>query len=287
MIAKQEKTSVPFLKNSVIALIGTGFISFLNYLFHLITARLLAPPQYGLLQSFIALTYFSGVFAGGLSFSIIHQTASIPKNLIWPTIKSLEKKLLRVSFLFFLGFLLLSPIIKNFLHLEKINNLFIFSLNFIFFLLPTIYLSIFQGRLKFLEFSFLGILGALVKITLASLLILAGLQVEGALIGIITASIIIILVGRSLVTRYWQKPFKEVKKIEKKNLIHGFWKYSFLTLTTNLFLVSLYSSDILLVRHFFSSSIAGIYSAVAVLGKIIFFAASSILLVAFPSFIKY
>ena len=45
---------------------------------------------------------------------------------------------------------------------------------------------------------------------------------------------------------------------------------------------SLYSSDVILVKHFFSSHDAGIYAALSTLGKIIFFAAGPIGAVMFP-----
>ena len=47
-------------------------------------------------------------------------------------------------------------------------------------------------------------------------------------------------------------------------------------------ITSLYSSDVILVKHFFSSHDAGIYSAISTLGKIIFFGVGPIGSVMFP-----
>jgi O-antigen/teichoic acid export membrane protein len=47
-------------------------------------------------------------------------------------------------------------------------------------------------------------------------------------------------------------------------------------------ITSLYSTDIILVRHFFDAKSAGLYAALAILGKIIFYASSAVPAVLFP-----
>ena len=47
-------------------------------------------------------------------------------------------------------------------------------------------------------------------------------------------------------------------------------------------MTSLYSTDVILVRHFFPGYEAGLYASLAVLGKIIFYASSAIAVVIFP-----
>jgi O-antigen/teichoic acid export membrane protein len=54
------------------------------------------------------------------------------------------------------------------------------------------------------------------------------------------------------------------------------------TLLSLLGITSIYTTDIILVRHYFSSYDAGLYASLAILGKIIFYASSSVALVLFP-----
>jgi O-antigen/teichoic acid export membrane protein len=58
--------------------------------------------------------------------------------------------------------------------------------------------------------------------------------------------------------------------------------FSIPTFLTLLGLTSLYSFDIVLVRHFFTPGQSGLYSAIATLGKVIFYASSAVTLVLFP-----
>ena len=47
-------------------------------------------------------------------------------------------------------------------------------------------------------------------------------------------------------------------------------------------LAILFNSDVILVKHFFSQEVSGIYSSLAIIGRILFFGSSSISLVLFP-----
>jgi len=61
-----------------------------------------------------------------------------------------------------------------------------------------------------------------------------------------------------------------------------FFGFSTPVMLATLSLTSLYSSDVILVKHFFPSFEAGLYSAVSVLGKIVFFASGVVPAVMFP-----
>lgn len=278
-------TSHLLFKGAFIVFLGNGLAGFLNYLYHLAAGRLLAPAQYGLLESFIALSYFLGVLAGPLSFSVIQFTGSLKENLIWPMVSRLERIFIKLGLGLWLGLLALFPVIKAFLHLEKFGSFTIFSAYLVLLLLLVIYQSVLQARLKLIAFSSVGVFVVLAKLIFASLFIFIGWQTIGALGGMLAGAIAAVILGRWLVVKHWQATASSpTNKIDLKS---GFWGYSLLSLVTNLALVSIYSTDILMVRHFFSPDLSGIYSAVSVLGKTIFFAAGSILMVAFPLFVKF
>ena len=59
-------------------------------------------------------------------------------------------------------------------------------------------------------------------------------------------------------------------------------KYSFPVLIALFTLTTLYNFDVLLVKHFFSESDAGLYTSASLIGKIVFFASLSIVMVMFP-----
>lgn len=281
---KVKLTKNHLFKGSFIVLLGNAVANFFNYLYHLLTGRLLTPSQYGLLQSLIALTYFLGVFVSSFSFVVINIIGQAKKAEVHLKIKWLEKKALVFTLLFWLFFLSLFPLFQKFLHLKRFLVYFFFTLPVLFSFFSTLYQSVLRAKLEFTKFSFTIILATFVKLVSALILIIAGWQVIGALSGLIIASIAGMVLGWHWVKNLWPEIPRTIKSLNFKT---NFWNFSLLSFVTNFSLVSLYSTDILLVRHFFSPYKAGLYSATAVLGKIIFFAATAVLLVVFPLFVKY
>lgn len=286
MLVKLKKLLKDSLwRGSVIVLIGNILASFFSYLYHLISGRLLSPQQYGLLESLIALTYFSGVFSQSFSFAVINILSRRRQSLILSTVNLLEKKAIWLSIYLWLLTMLFFPILKTLLHLPSFFIYFLFSLQALIAFLPTVYLSSLQARLKFMAFSGLSIIQTAIKVVFAWFFILLGWQAGGAYGGFLMQGIIGIILGISIVNHYWSNRIQKNEPTIKEELnIGSFFSLSFVC---NLALTSLFSTDILLVRHYFNLYQAGIYSAGSVLAKIIFFVANAILLVAFPLFSKH
>ncbi len=284
MLNLKQLIKSPLLKNSFIVLTANLLANFFNYLYHFLTGRLLAPQQYGLLQSLIALTYLMGVIINSFSLAVIKTMGQKDKINPWLKVKWLEKISFKLSIFFWLFFMILFPVFKQLLHLQNFTIYFIFTLPLLLAFFSILYQSILRAQLKFIRFSVLGILATLIKTASALILILLGGQIFGALAGFLMANLVIVWLGWS-----WVKRLIPASKPSPSWSNNNFWNFSLLTLLTNLFLTSLYSTDIILVRYFFSDSDleSGLYAATAVLGKIIFFTASSVLLVSFPLFIKY
>jgi O-antigen/teichoic acid export membrane protein len=285
MVKKIKKLLQNFLfKGSLIVLSGNLVGSFINYLYHLIVGKLLVPEQYGLLTSFITLTYFTGILAGAFSLAIVNLISPLDNKKVIPTVKTIEKYFIKISLISWLITLFIYPVIKVFLHITDFSIYFIFSFQIFFSFLMIIYQAVLQGKLKFIKFSLLGVWASLLRIITAVGLIYLGFKAAGALAGLALAALGVIILGRFFIFNDsdYKTGIKTVSKLKT-----SFWQYSSLTLITNIALISIYSSDVLLVRHFFSSFESGIYAAASMLAKIIFFASNSLLIVAFPLFIKY
>jgi len=270
-------------KGSVIVLAANIVANFFNYLYHFISGRLLSVSDYGLLQSLIALNYFLGVLIGAFSFVVINIVGQVKDSGVFWRVKLLEKKSIILSLFCWLAFLLLFPLLKSFLHFESFLVYFVFTLPVLLSFLPTLYQSALRGQLKFTEFAVINILSTFAKTLFCLVLILAGWKILGALASIFISSIVAVCLGWWWVRKIWPKG-KEVKKIGVRVDV---WRFSVLSLITSFCFISIYSTDILLVRHFFSGWQAGLYAAVSILGKIIFFGATAVLLVAFPLFVRY
>jgi O-antigen/teichoic acid export membrane protein len=101
-------------KGSLIILVGTTVGNFLNYLYHLVTGRLLTPSEYGLLQSLISLTYFQSIIVGAYSTATIEKVSSTDKKNLPAVINGLEKNGIKLSLIYWLITLLSYPLIKSF-----------------------------------------------------------------------------------------------------------------------------------------------------------------------------
>jgi O-antigen/teichoic acid export membrane protein len=77
------------------------------------------------------------------------------------------------------------------------------------------------------------------------------------------------------------KSYIKLKQIKSPKLL-PFFKYSSAVFVQGLALTSMYSSDLLLVKHFFPPDQAGIYASMAILGRVVFFGTTPITHVMFP-----
>lgn len=284
MIKKALKLAKTTLfRGSLIVLVGTTVGNFLNYLYHLVSGRLLTPGEYGLLQSLISLTYFQSILVGAYSTAAIEKMGSTKLKDLPGAVRALERNGIKLSIIYWLLTLLSYPLIKKFLHLDNFQLFLIFSFQGLLAFIPIAYGSALRGQLKFLEGTIISVVSTFLKLLSAIVLLYLGLGVAGGLSSWLIWKVTSLVLGYSLVHKLWS--FDKSVSIIKLDI--SFLKFSFLSLIVNLSLTSLYTTDIIFVRHYFNSYLTGIYSATSNLGKMIFFGSTTILTVAFPLFIKY
>jgi len=135
--------------------------------------------------------------------------------------------------------------------------------------------SVLQGYQKFVWVSVLGVGAVAIK------LILSVPAVHFHLMGVLLATLIAVIISYGLnflPLRFLFQAKELAMKITKWDAI----KFAVPTLFVTLGMTSLYSTDMILVRHYFSSIDAGVYASLAVLGKIIFYASSILAIVFYP-----
>ena len=267
-------------KASLIVLSATAFGHFFNYLYHLITARFLSPAQFGLLESFVALNYLLAVLISTFSLSVINQLNQTKSRQLSTTIAALQRLAIKLTLGSWFVFLLAYPWLKHLLHLTQPYLFLIFSFQLLLAFIPSLYTSSLRAKLKFVPFSLVNLTTPIIRTLAVFILLLLGWQVLGAITsmviaGLSAACLSLYLASRLLSLKLKAKPIK---------LSSGFWHFSLITLITTLSLTSIYSADILLARYLLSPNQAGLYSAVSILGRIIFFASAAVYAVAFPIF---
>ncbi|MBM3205357.1 hypothetical protein FJZ41_00695, partial [Candidatus Shapirobacteria bacterium] len=183
------------------------------------------------------------------------------------------------TLLAFLVFLASSYWVVPFLHLPSFFPFMLVLVVFFISVFLTINRAFLQGLTRFVHFSLSAILEVLLKLLVAIGLVFWGFKVNGALFGFLVGGVIayfytlvplrFVLTGR-----------QEEKIIPFKN--KEFFSFALPVFFSTLAFTSLYTTDVVLVRHFLPGHESGFYAALSVLGKIIFFATSPMVAVAFP-----
>ena len=272
--------------NSLIFFIASLLGAFGNYAFHFLMARLLSPSSYGELQSLISLSVIFGIPVGVLSVVITKYTAEFKaKNenhqISW-LFKIFTKKLFFLGLIFFLLLLLATPFISNFLALKSLSSLIILIVSFIFVFLAALNNSVLQGLEKFKALSAISIITVILKIFLAFILIKLSLAVSGAVLAFVLAGLI--AYGLTFIPLRFLIKSMPLSSLESAQPpIKQMLNFSVPVLLIILFTTLLYNLDILLVKHFFDSAVAGQYAALALLGHIIFFLIGPLIAVMFPA----
>lgn len=269
----------PLFSGSLIMIVGSNATNFLNYLYHLVLGRMLGPTNYGELASIISTAGLLGVIPASISIVIVKYVSSgknddeIKKMIGW-----FKSKIFLISAIFFLVILIASPFIASFLRISNIYYLILLAGSLFFSLMAAFNRAILQGVLKFKEIVFSVLVENSSKLFISITLVYLGFQVGGAMSAFLMAAVL----GWYL-TNFYLKNY--LPKNEKKSFsIHTRPMFLFVVpvILQSLATTSLYSSDVILVKHFFSSHDAGIYAALSTLGKIIFFGTGPISTVMFP-----
>ena len=270
------------LGGSLIILVGSLITSAINYLYHFVLGRMLGPSDYGVFSSLLSLTYVFGVPVGVLNLITIKYISSLREgkgvDQAAGFFRWFSKKALIFGFILLLFSLAISPLTTRFLRLSSTH--WVILTNLIIFLSVSVgfYSSTLQGFLRFKLTAIFSVLSSLVKILLATVFIYLGWQLNGVLFSLILTSIFALLLINFFINKKITLPKVKEVKVPWREIS----KYGLPVLFSNLAQTSFYTSDVLLVKSLFPADQAGLYASLSILGKIVFFASSSIGMVMFP-----
>lgn len=275
-ISGKKLTTHPLLSGSILMIIGSNSANFVAYIYHLIIGRLLGPAPYGNLAAVLSvLGMFSTAFVF-MSLVIVKFVSAAKKKELPDLLSWFNRKTISIGAAITLLLLLATPFLSSFLHIESKIMIFNGPILFFFFLSLT-YRSFLQGILRFKEVV-LATNGEFITRFLFSLIfVLIGLSVFGATLGIFLSSVVGYILSRLFLKEFRATGGEEGFKGGKEVISYA----------APLFLISLaqnsiFSTDVILVKHFFDSHDAGIYASLSTLGKIIFYGSGPIGSVMFP-----
>lgn len=265
--------------------LGTSASSFLAFILNLFLARSLTYSDYGVFTSLLSLiTLFT---IPTLSFNTVilrfiskyfalneneHASYFYKRMLLYIGILSVS---------IFILFFFLSGFISNFLKITDTRLIiltgFIVAVSYV----SVVNTSVLQSLLRFKYMSFISVTSGLIKLFGGMGLVYLGYRVFGGLWAIFFMYFITLIFGffplKKIIIRHSEKikfPHKEV------------FIYALPASVAVISIFSLISSDVILVKHFFSAEVAGLYGGLSVVGKVIFFFTAPIPSVMFPLLVK-
>lgn len=256
-------------------MVGSNLANIINYLYHPVMARLLGVASYGELASLISLLGLLSMLPASMGLVAARLVAQTDSSARFDLIQKLNRIIGRISLVVCFLILIASPIISSFLKLTSIWSVIIVAALFWIFLRLMLTRSILQGLLKFKEMVFSLVLENGLKLIFGIGLVILGFSLNGALFGFAAASFLTWLT-------FQRRNRSNVDNGLSKVKLGIFLKSLIPVLVQSISITALYSSDLLLVKHFFNSAEAGGYSALSVLSRIIFFGTSPVVAVMFP-----
>jgi len=267
----------PLFAGSFIMIFGSNAVNFFNYLYHLVIGRLLGPSSYGELASLISIIGLLGILPVSISIVIIKFVSSAKNNEdVGNLIAWLKEKVFQLSLVLFLSIIIIAPFISSFLHINNISYFILLGISFLFSLQTNFYRSILQGLLKFKQSVISTLVESSAKLVLSVVLVVLGWQLFGAVLALVLSAIL----GFYFTLTFLK--FPKIVEIKKPIYLRQMIMFTLPATVQSIASTSFYSSDLILVKHFFSSYDAGIYAALSTLGKIIFFGTGPISSVMFP-----
>ena len=260
---------------SLVMLIGTVFVSLSNFGYNVAMARMLGPALFGHVSAVATLLMLLSAFS--LSFQLV-GAKFIARNESTAGKREVYASLMRKAWLFGLGIALAialgSPVIASLLRLPSPLLIVVLAIGFGFSIPLGVKRGGLQGLCSFRMLSMNFVTEAFVKLTLALLLVGMGHEVYGA-VGAISASVMAAFILTPV-------RFSPGAPHERAEVIPASFSEGMQAIVFFVGQVVINNIDILLVKSFFPANEAGLYAAVALFGRLLYFACWSIVSAMFP-----
>lgn len=271
-----------FCRGSLIIFLGTNAGNFLNFLYNIAMGRLLGPERYGDLGAILSLFILFGVPLGIFNLFLVKVVSDFFGKKDYRSILGLRyyftPKLFILGIIISSIMILLSPNLGHFLNFESWLPIALAALLFILSGLAAINRAILQGTLFFLYLTLNGVVEMILKLVLSIILVLANFGLTGVLFALIISG----LAGYLLSIVEINIILKVVKNEDKIMFSAKIFKTFIPVLLATLALTGFFTVDIILVKHFFVPIVAGEYTALSTVGKIIYYAVGPVITVMFP-----
>ena len=254
----------------------------LGYVYQIVMGRILHPAEFALFSAIMALFMFMSAPMGAMSMLIVRKVSALKAHESLNLFKSLffrvNKLLLFFGFAVVILFWFGGSYFQRYLKVESMTPIFLFAFILIFSFFIIALMAFIQGTQRFTLLGSLGVLGVLGKLLIGAGLVELGFGVEGALLGVLLAMVLIYMTGIPIL-------FKSLPPQISHRSLHlnlPFLKRAMPVLIAATTFAAMTQLDMTLVNWYFSPKEAGLYAAASVLGKAVLYLPGGLILVLFP-----
>lgn len=261
------------LGGSVIMLTGSALVSILNFAYNIAVARMLGPAGFG--HAAVAITLLMFVSAMTLSFQLVGaklvaRSESIAEKAA--VYQRLMQKAWKIGLAVGIALALSSRLLAQYLQLPSAWMILVLAAGFALYVPVGARRGGMQGMCSFKRFAASYVSEALVKFVGAVVLVELGFGAMGA----ITA------IAFSLVFAYFVPSVPEELKSAPAVHFEVSGREARQAIVYFAGQVLICNTDILLIKHFFSPEQAGLFAAIALVGRVVYFASWMVVSAMFP-----
>ncbi len=283
-LGKQSKQlTLPGLRQGMILIAATTLAYGLDYLFNLMTGRLLSQTGFGV---FVALTGVGQIIVVAsrviqtVMTHFVAQFAALPEGKGQAT--SFFRAMFRLSWAWgavAMGIVfLLSQPLARFLNIDDVRPVWALAVATLLMVVRPIIGGTLQGNQQFAALGGVQIVQAVMRLGLGALLMVAGLGAFGAMAALPLASLFALAYGAFALEKEVWRPDTTRHDVAQSDMFR-FSAFAAVGLVGYALLVNM---DAILAKRFFDPVAAGNYGAAVTLGKVIQFFPLAVIMILFP-----
>lgn len=257
-------------------LVATLVVNLSNYGLNLTLGRWLGPAGFSEANIIATIVMVLSFAAMGLQLAIAKLSAEGSYGII----AMLRKKVLLLSLFLSVLLMVMTPLISNFLLFRNPYSLMILFSGISSYLLMSLSRGYYQGTSDFSKLAWTYLLEMITRVLFTLVLLYyfsgKGMDTEIIAIGFLMSFILTHLCYR-ITIKEQQVTQKSLDSILRFLVIIALYELSQILIN---------NSDVILVKHFFEPTQAGLYAAMALLGRAVFFATWTVVMILFPKVIE-
>lgn len=261
------------LTGSVTLLAGSGFVSVINLIYNVVIARALGATGFGHAVSVYTLLMLLSAVTLSFQFvcsKFVAKSYSLPAKAAVYSL--LHERSWQVGAIVGAGLAVASPAIARYFNLPDSRLILMLAIGTTFYIPLGVRRGLLQGMYDFRRLSLNFVVEVVVKLGATIGLLVFGFGVKGV-VAAVTASVV--------AAYFFAGPSRELKQLPQPALPVSFFE----GLQAIVFFVGqviINNVDILLVKHFYPPAEAGLYAAIAVVGRVVYMASWSVVSSMFP-----